>query len=156
MSFRFENHIDHIHQHEECPQCHAPGISHKKGFDDYKPCNFLICRACGYRKQLDTISSYEKPGCGDLAVWWIPQVPMEPFIVRVSSLQEAKLILNVLGRYDVFQLERNIKPDYSNAGGLNIFDIDPDGSGKPDWTTWYHPLSGEDIDEYKSEGGTPK
>jgi hypothetical protein len=58
---------------------------------------------------------------GDMRVWWIPQIPMKPFLVRVDSLIEAKNLLEVLGRYDLFQLENNIKPDFSNAGGLEIF-----------------------------------
>ena len=55
---------------------------------------------------------------GELKVWWIPQVPMEPFEVEVSSLREGRKLLEVLGDYDLFQLEKRIKPDYSNAGGI--------------------------------------
>ena len=57
-----------------------------------------------------------------LRVWWIPQVPMESFKVDVRTIREAKKILNVLADYDKFQLEHNIKPDYSNTGGLEYFD----------------------------------
>jgi hypothetical protein len=38
-----------------------------------------------------------------LRVWWIPQIPGEPFYVSVNSLEEAKLILNTLAEYDLFQ-----------------------------------------------------
>lgn len=81
------------------------------------------------------------PKEGDLKVWWIPQVPMKSFDVPVKSIEEAKLILDTLAEYDLFQLENNIKPDFCNAGGLNVFE---DG----EWCTWYHPETGQDIDEY--------
>lgn len=79
---------------------------------------------------------------GDLKVWWIPQVPMNQFEVHVKSPEQAILILDTLADYDKFQLDNNIKPDYCNAGGLSVFE---DG----EWSDWYHPETGEDIDEYK-------
>ena len=33
---------------------------------------------------------------GDLAVWWIPQVPGKAFRVPVKSLQDAALIIDTL------------------------------------------------------------
>lgn len=70
-------------------------------------------------------------------VWWISQVPMKPFYVPVYSPLEGRKILDVLAEYDLFQLQNNIKPDFSNAGGLEVFDLDnkedgPDGS----WLEW--------------------
>jgi len=60
---------------------------------------------------------------GDLKVWWIPQVPMEKaFEVKVANIVEAKLLLEALGYYDLYQLENNIKPDFANAGGVNVWD----------------------------------
>lgn len=75
-----------------------------------------------------------------LRVWWIPQIPMNPFMVEVKDLTEAKKILNTLADYDQFQLDNNIKPDYSNCGGLEIFDGQEwsefeDGNGNDIWTT---------------------
>jgi hypothetical protein len=73
-----------------------------------------------------------KPKAGDLRVWWIPQVPGEAFHVPVSSKEEGKLITTVLAFYDLFQLSHNIKPDYTNAGGIQVYeggewvDIDED------------------------------
>ena len=67
---------------------------------------------------------------GDLQVWWIPQVPMKAFYVGVKTKEEAALLLYTLAEYDKFQFENNIKPDYSNAGGLNIF-------GDNGWEDWY-------------------
>lgn len=79
---------------------------------------------------------------GDLKVWWIPQVPGKAFEVPVKSPEEAILIMDTLAQYDIFQLENNIKPDYSNTGGLSVFE-------DADWSDWHHPETGEDIDEWK-------
>jgi hypothetical protein len=70
------------------------------------------------------------PKEGDLRVWHIPQVPMAPFHVPVKSLEEAGAVLNALARYDLFQLEHNIKPDFCNAAGLEVYE---DG----EWSEWY-------------------
>lgn len=68
---------------------------------------------------------------GDMKVWWIPQVPGKRFEVSVESAIEAKMILETLERYDAFQLENRIKPDYCNAGGLIVF-IEEEGG----WVDW--------------------
>jgi hypothetical protein len=87
-----------------------------------------------------------EPKTGDLRVWWIPQIPGKPFYVAVASVREAKLILDTLGAYDAFQYENRIKPDYSNAGGLECYQ--QFGSGDfPDWGEWEDPETGECIDE---------
>jgi len=76
-----------------------------------------------------------------LRVWWIPQVPMKKaFYVGVKNPFEAKKILDVLGKYDLFQLENNIKPDFSNAGGLEAFD-----ESENDWFEW-EDKDGNNID----------
>ena len=59
---------------------------------------------------------------GDLRVWHIPQMPMKPFHVEVATVDEAKKILNTLWDYDTFQFENKVKPDYSNASGLEVFE----------------------------------
>lgn len=69
------------------------------------------------------------PSKGDLKVWWVPQLPGEPFHVAVASPVEARKVLTVLADYDLFQFENKIKPDYSNAGGLDVFDGN-------DWVEW--------------------
>ena len=53
-----------------------------------------------------------------LKVWWIPQVPMKAFEVKVSSVAEGVKIMDVLADYDNFQYANNVKPDYCGAGGL--------------------------------------
>lgn len=80
-----------------------------------------------------------------LRVWWIPQVPMKPFLVPVRNIREAQLVLDALARYDRFQFENNIKPDYCNAGGLSYFD-----EGENDWLDWEDD-DGNNIDH--TEGG---
>lgn len=83
-----------------------------------------------------------------LRVWWIPQVPMKSFYVDVDSVKEGIKIMAVLATYDAFQYANNIKPDYSNTGGLQMFDeLDdtdgPDGS----WCDWMDDETGEDDPE---------
>jgi hypothetical protein len=55
---------------------------------------------------------------------------------------EAVKIMDVLGEYDTFQYENNIKPDYSNVGGLEIYE---DG----EWVEWGDPEWGHNIDEWR-------
>ena len=77
---------------------------------------------------------------GQLRVWWIPQVPMKtPFKVFVKTIEEAILLLNTLANYDLYQLKHKIKPDYSNAGGLEVFE-------NGEWNEYYDE-QGRDIDE---------
>jgi hypothetical protein len=74
-------------------------------------------------------------------VYWFPQVPCKPFHVPVYTLQEAKKILTTLAEYDKFQLENNIKPDYCNTGGLEVFE---DG----EWVEWSDE-EGNNIDAFE-------
>jgi len=82
-------------------------------------------------------------GKGDLRVWWIPQVPMKPFHVPVESLEQAMFLLDVLADYDIFQFENRIKPDYCNAGGLEVFD---DG----EWFEWENKM-GDSVNDLLRE-----
>jgi len=82
-----------------------------------------------------------------LRVWWIPQVPGKAFHVTVKSPGEAQKLLTALADYDLFQFENKIKPDYCNAGGLEVFE---DG----DWTEWADE-DGCGIDDWNNpESGT--
>lgn len=85
------------------------------------------------------MSTNKQPKEGDLMVWHIPQVPMKAFEVPVKSAVEGKRILDILADYDLFQFENKVKPDYTNVGGLNVFE---DG----EWVTWYD-HKGNAIDE---------
>ena len=84
---------------------------------------------------------------GELRVYWIPQVPMSAFHVRVETVAEAHKLLCVLAKYDAFQFENNIKPDYCNAGGLQVFE---DG----EWVEWYDKDDNgiDDIEEPEKYG----
>ena len=84
---------------------------------------------------------------GQLQVWWIPQVPMKPFEVDVSSVEEGVKIMQVLAKYDDFQFKNRIKPDYCNAGGLRRWCADSDGDGTPGWEDWHDEKTGEDDPE---------
>ena len=80
---------------------------------------------------------------GDLRVWWVPQVPGKCFYVPVSSIEEAAKLLVVLADYDLFQYNNRIKPDYCNAGGLQVF-LDDAFEDGPDWCDWYDEDTGEE------------
>lgn len=88
-----------------------------------------------------------------LRVWHIPQVPMEPFYVEVSSVEEGARMINALADYDLFQFEKNIKPDYCNMNGLEMWDENLSEEDMRDmelsdkWVEWYDDEH-EDIREY--------
>jgi hypothetical protein len=93
----------------------------------------------------------KKPKNGDLKVWWIPQVPMKPFEYPVSSPQEGFMLLDALAKYDLFQLENNVKPDFCNIGGLSEFDEeDIEGEDFDGWSDWFSEM-GDDMDYYLRE-----
>lgn len=82
-----------------------------------------------------------------LRVWWIPQVGCDgTFYVPVESVEEGKKILDLLAAYDAWQLQNKIKPDYTNVGGLQMFDEE-----EQEWCDWYLETDNdyfEDVDEY--------
>lgn len=77
-------------------------------------------------------------------VWHIPQIPMKSFNVEVESVEEGVRLMDTLANYDAFQYENNIKPDYCNMNGLQMWDEslteedmrDMDLSDK--WVDWYN------------------
>ena len=60
----------------------------------------------------------------NLKVWHIPQVPAPTFEYEVEDLIEAWILLDALAKYDQFQLDHNIKGDYSSTQGLSVWDDD--------------------------------
>lgn len=83
----------------------------------------------------------KQPVEGDLQVWWVPQVPMPSFTVPVKGIEQAMFLLDTLANYDIFQFDNNVKGDYCNAGGLNIWE-----SGE--WCEWENE-DGETIDDLR-------
>lgn len=82
---------------------------------------------------------------GQLQVWWIPQLGISKmFEVDVADVAEGVKVMDVLARYDLFQYENKVKPDYANAGGLRRWCDDSDGVGTPGWEDWYDEETGED------------
>lgn len=71
---------------------------------------------------------------------------MKAFNVPVRNIREAMLLLTALGNYDIFQFENNIKPDYCNAGGLNVWE---DG----EWCEWSDD-EGRSIDDIEDVPAT--
>lgn len=86
-------------------------------------------------------------------VWHIPQVPMKAFHVETDSLQEAVKIKNALADYDLFQYENNVKGDYANANGIEMWDeslTDQDlvDKGLEDrWVDWFYEDGNEFFDD---------
>ena len=78
----------------------------------------------------------------NLRVWWITQMGMDgkPFIREVENVKEGWKLINILADYDLYQLENRIKPDYSNAGGLEY--LDDDG----EWCEWQD-SNGDSLDD---------
>ncbi len=72
-----------------------------------------------------------------LKVWWVPQIPMEAFEVEVPSIEEGARLLDTLAKYDLFQFENNVKPDYSNMGGIVMLE-------GGEWVDWYDEETGEE------------
>ena len=95
---------------------------------------------CKYCRRM-TESYFQNPEEGDMRVWWIPQMPMDAFHFPVKNVDEAILLLEVLAEYDLFQLEHDVKPDFSNVGGLERFE---DG----EWCEYYDD-DGMCIDEIR-------
>lgn len=82
-----------------------------------------------------------------LRVWWMPQVGIgKTFYIPVETVEEGKKVMDVLGTYDLFQLQNNVKPDYVNAGGLEMWDEEEE-----EWRDWCIETEDdffEDVDEY--------
>jgi hypothetical protein len=73
---------------------------------------------------------------------------MKAFEVEVDTPEEGAKLLDTLANYDIFQYENGVKPDYSNAGGLLMFDPDDDeDDASGSWLEWCDD-DGCDIDEH--------
>lgn len=92
------------------------------------------------------LSVADVPKHGDLRIWWVPQIPMQSFEVDVPDLLTADLMLTTLGRYDAFQFENKVKPDYCNAGGLVQYDAE-----SHEWWDWECPDSLDSFDIVRAD-----
>lgn len=73
-------------------------------------------------------------------VWWIPQIPGDPFhSEEVDNFAAAVAIHDTLARYDIFQFENRIKPDFANVGGIQRWDEDDQ--------KWYSVDDAQEIDD---------
>lgn len=54
--------------------------------------------------------------------WYIPQVPMHPFEVECETAEQAWDALDLITNFSIFEFENNVKPDYSDVGGVSEWD----------------------------------
>ena len=78
----------------------------------------------------------------------MPQVGCDATLyIPVETVEEGKKVMDILACYDLFQLENDIKPDFSNVSGLEVFNV-----GEQEWEDWYFEAEDgewfEDIDDY--------
>lgn len=101
----------------------------------------IMCHICESIEE----KHFSDPKEGDLRLWWIPQFGMDKsFRYPIKSVAEAKHMLDAFAMYDMFQLEHRIKPDFSNCGGLEVFE-----SGE--WCDWQND-DGYEIDDVDENG----
>ena len=84
-----------------------------------------------------------------MRVWWIPQIGTKTFYIPVRTPEEAKMIMDILSAYDCFQYNQRVKPDYCNAGGLQMWSEEEN-----DWIDWYYETGNnyyDDVEEYCEE-----
>lgn len=82
-----------------------------------------------------------------LRVWWIPQIGIgQTFYIPVETVEDGKKMMDILAAYDLFQLQNNVKPDYLNVGGLQMWDEE-----EKEWCDWYMETENdffENVDQY--------
>lgn len=73
------------------------------------------------------MSAYDGPRTSKYKLWHIPQIPGQPIVIEFEYVADAVMVSDILADYDQFQLDTNIKPDYSNASGIMVWN-EEDGS----------------------------
>lgn len=53
--------------------------------------------------------------------WYVPQMPMAAFEFPTATRAEATLVLDAITKFSMFEFENRVKPDYSDAGGVQEF-----------------------------------
>lgn len=88
---------------------HRRAVRHAHG-------SMAVCgRGCEVSADLIT------PREGDLRVWYIPQIPGKPFEVDAPDMATAKLLLDTLTEFSLFEYRQRVKPDYADAGGIAVY-----------------------------------
>ncbi len=65
----------------------------------------------------------DQPHGETLRVWWIPQVcRWTPSWSTSTASRRRRTSPRCSRRYDLFQYEKRVKPDYSNSGGVEAWD----------------------------------
>jgi len=82
----------------------------------------------------------------NLRVWWKPDTPGKAFYIPVANLLEAKLFLSVLPEYDFFLYINHMRGNYSNAGGLEVWNEDTQ-----EWEEWWDESTNRDIVDFSVE-----
>lgn len=54
--------------------------------------------------------------------WYIPQVPMKAFEAERGTAEEAQAALDLITDFSIFEFDNKVKPDYSDAGGVVVWD----------------------------------
>lgn len=85
-----------------------------------------------------------------LRVWWVSQVGVKPFYVPVKSVEDAKKVMEILAAHDAYEYQNNIKPDYANCGGLEMWNAE-----EQSWESWECETAEgdyfDDVDDYCNE-----
>lgn len=91
-------------------------------------------------KEVDTVQE------GDLRLWYLHQVGSGNDILRkkVKSIDEALLLLPTIYELMLFLEEASYIPDFCNAGGLEVAELDENGG--IEWREWINE-AGLDISE---------
>lgn len=82
-----------------------------------------------------------------LRVWHMPQVDGNTTLyIPIKSIEEGKKIMDILACYDLFQFENNIKPDYCNMNGIQMFNEECQ-----EWEDWFLETDNDyydNVDDY--------
>lgn len=82
---------------------------------------------------------------GTLRVWHVPKAPGAAFDMPVSSLDEARKVLDTLSRYDIFLFKNGLGGNFFSTSGLEVY-VNDVGDGVPGWIEWTND-DGESITE---------
>lgn len=84
-----------------------------------------------------------------LRVRHFPQIPCNPYVVEVNTLEEAFVVSQTLAYYDLFLLANKHRCDYANMTTVEIWDEE-----EKNWLDWYDSETGIDFDEWAEENMT--